>query len=277
MDSGVACTVGIEEIDKSSSLYGWGAIWVHSVCVCFYLQVSMGTIHASFGSFNDAREKVLANRGGVCFMFLLGTDDIDGNCLPSNDGCWGATLIHTSTRRSPHALNLLRQVDIIEKAGGPGVQQQLQDSGQCKRNITVWETLLNLFTATGTDNISLFINVYFYWLLRFWYLTSKDMQSRMFFVVLIPVGCVADSCAVYSPPAPCYFFLFQHCKLWPSPGLGVCIQTCGCFPNRKIWSSGSLQLEKGCSPQRSRSASSSSRMSWYGEVTYPWALGQRSP
>lgn len=47
----------------------------------------MGTIHASFGSFNDAREKVLANRGGVCFMFLLGTDDIDGNCLPSNDGC----------------------------------------------------------------------------------------------------------------------------------------------------------------------------------------------
>lgn len=47
----------------------------------------MGTIHASFGSFNDAREKVLANRGGVCFMFLLGIDDIDGNCLPSNDGC----------------------------------------------------------------------------------------------------------------------------------------------------------------------------------------------
>lgn len=158
------------------------------VCVCFYLQVSMGTIHASFGSFNDAREKVLANRGGVCFMFLLGTDDIDGNCLPSNDGCWGATLIHTSTRRAPHALNLLRQVNIIEKAGGPGVQQQLQDSGQCKRNITVWETLLNLFTATGTDNILLY-NMYFYWLFRLWYLTSKDMQSRMFF-------CSFDSCWV---------------------------------------------------------------------------------
>ena len=162
-------------------------------------------------------------------------------------------------------------------------RQVVQGSNNnCRTVVNVKETLLygkpcwTCSQQQGLINISLFINMYFYWLFRFWYLTSKDMQSRMFFVVLIPVGCVADSCAVYSPPAPCYFFLFQHCKLWPSPGLGVCSQNCHCFPNRKIWSSGCLQLEKGCSPQRSRSASSSSRMSWYGEVTYPWALGQRS-
>jgi len=107
------------------------------------LQVSMGTIHATFGSFGDAKEKVLANRGGVSFTFLFGFVNIDGHCTR------GATMIHCATRRLPHALNLLRQIDIVERCGGPGVEQQQEDSGQCKRNITIYEMLfINLSTAT---------------------------------------------------------------------------------------------------------------------------------
>ena len=48
------------------------------------LQASVGTIHASFGSFSGAREQVLANRGGVCFTFLF---VLDGNYMSSNDSC----------------------------------------------------------------------------------------------------------------------------------------------------------------------------------------------
>ena len=39
----------------------------------------------------------------------------------------GATLQHTQTRRPPHAFNFLRQVEIIERSGGSGVEQQMED------------------------------------------------------------------------------------------------------------------------------------------------------
>ena len=39
----------------------------------------------------------------------------------------GATLQHTQTRRPPHCFNFLRQVEIIERSGGAGVTQQMED------------------------------------------------------------------------------------------------------------------------------------------------------
>ena len=39
----------------------------------------------------------------------------------------GATLQHTQTRRPPNCFNFLRQVEIIERSGGAGVTQQMED------------------------------------------------------------------------------------------------------------------------------------------------------
>ena len=41
------------------------------VCVCFYLQVSMGTIHASFGSFNDAKGESAGKQRRGLFHVLV--------------------------------------------------------------------------------------------------------------------------------------------------------------------------------------------------------------
>ena len=87
------------------------------------------------------RQQVHANRGAVWYYRIRESEIRPSDLLHFANGIRnfqsrlfahilcspGATLMHTTTRKAPNAFHFRRQIQILEKAGGGGVEQQFQD------------------------------------------------------------------------------------------------------------------------------------------------------
>ena len=81
----------------------------------------MGTIHASFGAFKDVRSKVLASRGS-----LNAKGWPQPFFSPPFLAAEGVTLVSNATRHRPNCFSFVRQITILQRAGGGSAEQQFQ-------------------------------------------------------------------------------------------------------------------------------------------------------
>ena len=95
----------------------------------------MGTLHVTFGQFEDVRSKVLANRGevllaGVKFTVL----PTHKTKSPHSDSLYkqlepaGAQMSSNAVRRPPHCFNLWRQVKVLQRSGMGSADAQMKDT-----------------------------------------------------------------------------------------------------------------------------------------------------